>query len=83
MFYRPVKRFLSLRGFDLVIMYSIFFGIFGLPYRLASLLIIILLTKITAAQNEITLDYHRMRGLYFLADFWRLYFSMEYFKLVS
>ena len=25
------------------------------------------LTKITAAQNEVTLSYHRVRGLYFLA----------------
>ena len=39
MFYRPGKRFFSLRGFELVIMYSIFSGVFGLPYRLASLLI--------------------------------------------
>ena len=29
--------------------------------------IIILLTKITAIQNEVTLRYHRVRGLYFLA----------------
>ena len=27
----------------------------------------ILLTKTTAAQNEIALSYHRVRGLYFLA----------------
>ena len=27
----------------------------------------ILLTKITAAQNEVALRYHRVRGLYFLA----------------
>ena len=27
----------------------------------------ILLTKITAAQNEVVLSYHRVRGLYFLA----------------
>ena len=27
----------------------------------------ILLTKITAAQNEVALSYHRVRGLYFLA----------------
>ena len=26
-----------------------------------------LLTKITAAQNEVALTYHRVRGLYFLA----------------
>ena len=41
MFYRPGKRFFSLRGFELVIMYSIFSGVFGLPYRLASLLMIV------------------------------------------
>ena len=29
----------------------------------------ILLTKTTAAQNEIALSYHRVRGLYFLAVF--------------
>ena len=39
MFYRPGKRFFSLRGFELVIMYCIFSGVFGLPYRLTSLLI--------------------------------------------
>ena len=39
MFYRPGKRFCSLHGFELVIMYSIFSCVFGLPYRLASLLI--------------------------------------------
>ena len=27
----------------------------------------ILLTKTTAAQNEVALSYHRVRGLYFLA----------------
>ena len=27
----------------------------------------ILLTKITAVQNEVALSYHRVRGLYFLA----------------
>ena len=27
------------------------------------------LTKTTAAQNEITLSYHKVRGLYFLAVF--------------
>ena len=27
----------------------------------------ILLTKIAAAQNEVALSYHRVRGLYFLA----------------
>ena len=26
-----------------------------------------LLTKITAAQNEVALSYHKLRGLYFLA----------------
>ena len=31
------------------------------------LYIIILLTKTTAAQNEVALGYHRLRGLYFLA----------------
>ena len=25
------------------------------------------MTKITAAQNEVTLSYHKVRGLYFLA----------------
>ena len=30
--------------------------------------IITLLTKITAAQNEDALNYHRLRGLYFPAD---------------
>ena len=29
--------------------------------------LIIRLTKITAAQNEVSLSYHRVRGLYFLA----------------
>ena len=28
---------------------------------------VILLTKITAEQNEVTLSYHNVRGLYFLA----------------
>ena len=28
---------------------------------------IILLTKVTDTQNEVTLSYHRVRGLYFLA----------------
>ena len=27
----------------------------------------ILLTQITSAQNEVALNYHRMRGLYFMA----------------
>ena len=29
--------------------------------------IFILLTKTTAAQNDVALSYHRLRGLYFLA----------------
>ena len=29
----------------------------------------IFLTRITAAQNEVALSYHRVRGLYFLAVF--------------
>ena len=28
----------------------------------------IFLTKITAAQNEVALSYHSVRGLYYLAD---------------
>ena len=39
MFYRPGKRFFSLRGFELLIMCSIFSGVFGLPYMLAILLV--------------------------------------------
>ena len=61
MFYRPGKRFLSLRGFELVIMYSKFFGVFGLPYRLASLLIIGVL-KVCATKNEETLSYQKGSG---------------------
>ena len=47
MFYRPGKRFFSLRGFELMIMSSIFSGVFGLPYRLASLLILLMRAKRT------------------------------------
>ena len=40
----------------------------GLFYRITFMLTItILLTKTTAAQNEVTLNYRRVRGLYFLA----------------
>ena len=28
---------------------------------------VVLITKVTAAQNELSLNYHRVRGLYFLS----------------
>ena len=37
--YRPSKRFCTLLGFDFRIMKGCFYDVFGLPYRLASLLI--------------------------------------------
>ena len=37
-------------------------------YIVQCTLYILLVTKITAAQNEIALSYHRVRGLFFLAD---------------
>ena len=52
MFYRPGKRFFSLRGFELVIMYSIFSGVFGLPYKLASLLIVFRLKYYTIVNTD-------------------------------
>ena len=35
----------------------------------------ILLTKTTAAKNEVALSYHRVRGLYFLADKVYMYYT--------
>ena len=35
--------------------------------RLLDIYVITLLIKLTAAQNEVALSYHRVRGLYFLA----------------
>ena len=37
--YRPSKCFFSLLGFEFGVMWGCFFDVFGLPYRLASLLI--------------------------------------------
>ena len=37
--YRPSKRFWTLLGFDFRVMKGCFYDVFGLPYRLASLLI--------------------------------------------
>ena len=43
---------------------------FTAPYESLSVFLnqTILLTKTTAAQNEVALSYHRLRGLYFPAD---------------
>ena len=38
--YSPSKRFCSLLGFDFWVMKGCFYDVFGLPYRLASLLIL-------------------------------------------
>ena len=40
--YRPSKRFCTLLGFDFRVMKGCFYDVFGLPYRLARLLISIM-----------------------------------------
>ena len=41
-----------------------------------------LLTKITAGQNDVALSYHRVRGLYFLAViFVRITFFLSWTKI--
>ena len=40
----------------------------------------ILLTKTTAAQNEVALNYHRVHGLYFLAAF---FFAVTKYSLMD
>ena len=44
-----------------------FYDSFGGPLHLGVVLVIILLTKTTTAQNEVALSYHPVRGLYFMA----------------
>ena len=49
---RPGKCFFSLLGFEFGVMWGCFSDVFGLPYRLASLLINILLPKLTLLMND-------------------------------
>ena len=44
-------------------------SVFGKDAEHTVLKVSILLTKITTAQNDVALSYHRVRGLYFLAVF--------------
>ena len=45
----------------------------------------ILLTRMTAAQNEVSLSYHRFRGLYFLAVIFvpTVYLGLPYKKIIK